>query len=302
MDPLSTLNERLADLVADVGNTLLTVAAGRRHPSTATPWAEDLAVTTSRALRGASTATVRLPDGNVVEAAVVGTDAGTDLAVLRVPGLKPPRWSEGHDLRVGHLVVVLGRPGENAGVDLGIVSGLGGAWQSPHGGSIDRWIDVQGSLPPGYSGGPLVALDGSVVGVNSRGLLRGGTTVPTATVRRVVEELLAHGRVRRGWLGIGAQGATLAASDATVAGQPRAVLVGSVATGSPAEAGGLRVGDLLVSLDGQALQGVEDLWAALSGDRVDRDLVAVVLRGGVRVEVTLRPSVRPEPQRGGRCG
>jgi S1-C subfamily serine protease len=131
--------------------------------------------------------------------------------------------------------------------------------------------------------------------------VRGGTTVSTSTVRRVAGELERHGRVRRGWLGIGAQGARLSAEDAEIAGQATGVLVGSVAEGSPAAAAGVRVGDLLLSLDGVPLTGVEALWSALSGDRVEAEVPIVLLRGGQRVERAVRPTARPEPE-ARRCG
>src|SRR4029453_420552 len=102
-----------------------------------------------------------------------------------------------HRLRVGHLVLALGRPGRTVQATLGIVSALGGAWRTPAGGQIDRYLQTDVVMYPGFSGGPLVDAAGQVVGLNTSAMLRGvSLTVPVATLRRVVEMLLAHGRVR----------------------------------------------------------------------------------------------------------
>ena len=135
-------------------------------------------------------------------ATLVGLDPGTDVAVLRVDGALPaPKWRDGEP-RVGELVLALGRPNGGIRATLGIVSFVGGARQTAQGGRIDRWLEVDGTLPPGFSGGPLVDADGAVLGMNTSSLARGGGTVPVATLRRVVDGILAHGQVRRGWLGV----------------------------------------------------------------------------------------------------
>jgi S1-C subfamily serine protease len=134
---------------------------------------------------------------------------------------------------------------------------------------------------PGFSGGPLVDASGSVVGVNTSGLLRGvSLTVPTATVARVVEELLAHGRVKRGYLGIGIQPVRLPADLAQQLGQETGLLLNQVREGSPAEKGGLMLGDTIVALDGEPVPHPDALQAVLSANRVGASLQARIIRAG----------------------
>ena len=151
---------------------------------------------------------VGLPDGSTVSATLVGRDPSTDLAVLRVQGveLAQAKQAEQEKLRVGHLVLALGRPGKSLRATLGIVSALGQEWVTPEGGRLDRYLQTDVVMYPGFSGGPLVDVDGKVLGLNTSALARGRSiTVPVLSIGRVVESLLAHGRVRRGYIGVGAQ-------------------------------------------------------------------------------------------------
>jgi S1-C subfamily serine protease len=149
------------------------------------------------------------------------------------------------------------------------------------GGTIDRFMQIDAVMYPGFSGGALVSAEGRVAGVMTSGLLRGATmAVPTETVRRVVDALLAHGRIRRGFLGVGAQSVRLPESAAADAGQAAGLLVVSVEPGSPADQAGLLLGDTLLVLDGTPLESMEDLLAVLSGDRVGRPVEVRLLRGG----------------------
>lgn len=240
------------------------------------------------------TVTVQRGDGVAVEARVVGHDRSTDLLLLQVPGggLSPAPWVDGAAVRVGHLALVLGRPGASVRAALGMVSGLGGAFRTPLGGQLDRLIHVDATLPPGCVGGVLADLSGGVLGVNTDGLVQGGTTIPTATVRRVVGQLLAHGSVQRGYLGVGVQAAALPPEAAAVAGQPRGLVVVAVESDSPAAAARLTVGDVLLTVDGAPLEHLDQLILALQDLRPAPTMVRV-LRGGAVVEVAVELSARP---------
>ena len=133
--------------------------------------------------------TVGLPNGDTVAASLVGRDPTTDLAVLRADAaLTPAEWSEPESLRVGHLVLALGRPGRTVQATLGIVSALGDQWRTPAGGTVDRYLQTDVVMYPGFSGGALVDAAGKVLGVNSSALMRGTSlALPVPTLRRVVE-------------------------------------------------------------------------------------------------------------------
>jgi S1-C subfamily serine protease len=142
---------------------------------------------------------------------------------------------------------------------------------------------------PGFSGGPMVDSSGRFLGINSSALVRGGTTItiPAATVSRVVETLLAHGHVRRGYLGVGSQPSRLPAAIASQLGQETGLLLVSVEPNSPAERGKLFMGDTIVSLDGQPVRHLDDLFAVLSGDRVGTAVPVKFLRGGQVQELSV---------------
>lgn len=329
LDPFA-LSQQLADVVEELSPSLLSVHAGRRRLS-ATAWSADLAVTTLRALRPhagrgrgrgpfrrhgrhpsrhhghrhehdhhENTAlpadlevTVALPGGETRAASVVGHDPSTDLVVLSLPGggLTPAPWADTDGVRVGNLVLVLGRPGATTRATWGMVSGTAGAFQTALGGQIDRYLQVDATLNPGMVGGLLTDLRGRALGLNTDGLVQGGVTIPTETIRRVVGALLQHGKLQRGYLGVGVQPATLPAEAAEAAGQPQGLVVVSVEADSPAAEAGITVGDILLTLDEAPLSHLAQLVSALGHDQVGQAKAIGFLRGGVpfAVEVTVAP-------------
>jgi S1-C subfamily serine protease len=281
---LQDLSDALAATVEATGPSIVRVEARRRMPATGVVWSADgLIVTAHHVVERGSKISVGLPDGQAVAATLVGRDPTTDLAVLRVEAadLAPPTWAEPDALRVGHLVLALGRPGRTVQATLGVVSALGGSWRTRVGGQIDRYLRTDVVMYPGFSGGPLVNAPGRVVGVNTSALLRGTSlALPTTTVRRVVEDLVAHGGVRRGYLGVGTQPARLPKPLAGQLGQETGLLLVSVEPGSPAEKDGLFMGDTIVAFDGQPTRHHDDLLALLSGDRVGATVPIRIVRGG----------------------
>ena len=169
---------------------------------------------------------------------------------------------------------------------LGIVNALSKGWRTPAGGELDTYLQSDVVMYPGFSGGPLVSAAGEVMGVNSSALLRGvSLAIPTATVRQVVETLLTHGRVRRGYLGVSAQVVRLPVALAQQIDQETGLLLGSVEPGSPAEKAGLFMGDTIVALDGQPVRHLDDLLALLSGERVGASVPVRIVRGGQMTDV-----------------
>jgi S1-C subfamily serine protease len=252
-------------------------------------------VTTHHVLEWEEDIGVGFPDGSTATASVVGRDPSTDLAVLRVAGAtpEPTEWDDAGEVKAGHLVMSLSRPGTQIRAELGLVGGVGEAWRTPLGGRIDTEIRTDLGIHTGFSGSALIDLRGRVLGVNTAGIYRATVSlIPTATVRRVVEALLAHGQVRRGYLGIGTQPARLPAELAERLVQPSALLVLSVQPGSPADQAGLVLGDVLLAFGGTPLRHPGELLPLLDEERVGKEVSLSLLRAGevrdVRVTVGAR--------------
>ena len=280
------ISDALAATVEAMGPSIVRVEARRRFPATGIVWTRDgIIVTAHHVLEQDENIRLGLPGGQIVTATLVGRDPTTDLAVLRVTAqeLVPPVWAEpdGASLRLGHLVLALGRPGRSVQATLGIVSVRGESWRTPVGGLIDHYIQTDIVMYPGFSGGPLVNAAGQVIGLNTSALLRGlSLTVPVATMRRVVEVLLAHGKISRGYLGISTQAVRLPAVLMEPLQQETGLLVMTVEPNSPAEQGGLLLGDVLVTMDGTPVRHPDDLLTFLSADRIHTAVLVRLVRGG----------------------
>jgi S1-C subfamily serine protease len=296
---LQEVSDALATTVAAVSPGIVRVEARRRLPASGLVWSRDgIIVTTHHVIEQDDNIRVGLHGGQTVAATLVGRDATTDLAVLRAASaeLEPPAWAEpaGSELRVGHLVLALGRPGQRVQATLGIVSALGESWRTPAGGLIERYVQTDIVMYPGFSGGPLVNMSGQVLGLNTSALLRERSlTIPLATLRRVSDMLLAHGRVRRGYLGVSTQPVRLPAVLAERLGQETGLLLITVESNSPAEQGGLLLGDTLVALDGAPLRHPDDLLACLSTERIGTTVLVRMVRGGEVQERSIVIGERP---------
>jgi S1-C subfamily serine protease len=282
---LSNLSNELAGVVHSAGRGIVRVEARRRLPASGIVWsAEGTIVTAHHVVRREEGIEIGLPDGSTIPATLAGRDPTTDVAVLqaKASGLEPAEPASLDGLRVGHLVLALGRPGRTVQATLGIVSALGEeAWRTPAGGQLDRYLQTDVVMYPGFSGGPLVGADGRVLGLNTSALLRGvSLAVPVTSLASVVESLLAHGRLRRGWLGVGAQAVRLPAAVAEELDQETGLLLISVQPDSPAEQGGLLLGDTIVGLAGEPVRHMDDLLRLLSGDRVGAATPVRIVRGG----------------------
>ena len=291
---LQNLSNDLAETVATAGPAVVRVEARDRLPASGIAWSADgVVVTAHHVVERDDNINIGLSDGRTIPAALVGRDPTTDLAVLRAEtsGLSAPSWAGADDLRVGHLVLALGRPGNNVRATMGIVGALGKSWRTPSGGTLDRYLQTDLVMYPGFSGGPLVGADGRVLGLNTSALLRGvSLTVPSSTLRRVVEALLAHGRISRSYLGVGSQPTRLPDGLVDQLGQETGLLLVSVEPGSPAEEGKLYLGDTIVALDGQPVRHLDDLLSNLGSDRIGNTVPVRIVRGGQvqDVDVTLR--------------
>ncbi|MBF6590872.1 MAG: PDZ domain-containing protein, partial [Ktedonobacterales bacterium] len=190
----------------------------------------------------------------------------------------------------------IGRPTtEGPRVSFGAVSAIEGPRRSWQGSELEGIIFADVTLYPGFSGGPLVDLSSRVVGLSSSHLTRqSSSALPVATLRRVATTLLTHGRVKRGYLGIGTQPVPLPEALAQKAGvsQPSALVIISVEPGSPAEQGGLMLGDLVVAIAGQPVTDAEALLSQLSGEKIGQTLPVKILRGGEARDLTITVAER----------
>ena len=290
------LSKSLVETVARAAAAVVRVDGGRRGSCSGVVWSADGAVVTANhGVEGEDEVEVGLPSGDTVAAAVVGRDPSTDLAVLRVGsagGLAPAAWSD-EPLAVGQLLLGLTRPGRGPRAALGLVSRLGDGWRTPGGGRIDRYVEVDLAPHPGFSGGLVLDLAGRAVGLSMAGFTRGAPlALPATTLRRVATALLAHGALRRGYLGVATLGVRLPPPLAAASGSPEALLVSAVEDGSPAARAGLSVGDLLLALDGVPLREVGDLLPLLDEERIGQVAQARLARGGAIREVELTIGAR----------
>jgi len=289
---LQEVSNGLAAMVETVGPGVVRVEARRRLAASGVVWAEDgLIVSANHVVKRDDKIKIGLAEGKTVSATLVGRDPSTDLAVLRAEtnNLPRPTWAkaEAQTMGVGHLVLALGRPGKTVQATLGIISALSeDSWRTPAGGVLDRYLQTDVVMYPGFSGGPLVDAEGQVLGLNTSALLRGiSLTVPGNSVGTVVETLLTHGHVRRGYLGVSTQPVRLPEALKQQLNQETGLLLVSVDEAGPAGGGGLLLGDTIVALDNVTVRTYDDLLALLSADRVGQEVTVRLVRGGQVEEI-----------------
>jgi S1-C subfamily serine protease len=295
---LLALSNDLAGAVEHAGRAVVAVNARPRMPSSGVHWRQGVIVTADHTIKREEDITVMLPDGRPVPAILAGRDASTDLAVLKLQGIELPTADIGDSsaLKVGHLVLAVARPGERGlSASLGVISALSGAWRTWSGGQIDQFVRLDVALYPGFSGGPLVDTQGRVVGLNTSGPRSVVLAIPTATVNRVVDQLLDKGRIARGYLGLGMQPIRLpdALKNSLNLSGHGGIIVVAVEVDSPAERAGMLIGDVLVALDGRPMSDTADVLAMLGPERVDHEVRATIIRGGTLSELTILVGERP---------
>lgn len=285
---LTELSAALATAVSQSDSGIVRVEGRRRLGATGIVWGEGLILTANHVVSRDDGLKIGLPTGEQASASLVGRDPSTDLALLKTDasGLTPLTEGNKQELGVGNLVLALGRPGRTVQATLGIVSALGDGWRTQLGGQIDRYLQTDVVMYPGFSGGPLVDAAGQLIGLNTSALGRGvSLTIPTPTLARVADALQAHGRVQRGYLGVSTQRVHLPDNLKAELNQKRGLLVVSVENDSPAAQAGLTLGDTLVTFAGSPVQSHDDLLALLAGDVVGTAVSARFVRGG-QVHIT----------------
>ena len=251
-------------------------------------------VTNRHVIENASEITVTLLDNRHFQAQVVGSDEGTDIAVLKAaaPHLSEMPLGDSSHVEVGDWVVAIGNPfGLKHTVTAGIVSALGRTGLHPHG--YEDFIQTDASINPGNSGGALVNLNGELIGINSAILSKDGGNIgigfaiPVNMVKAVMDQLITYGEVKRGIVGIKLRDLTPEAAESLQLVNARGVEISEVASGSAADRAGIKVGDVAVSMNGVSLESAAQLRNALGLLRVGQSVEMHVLRNGAERSVTL---------------
>jgi S1-C subfamily serine protease len=296
---LAAWSEQLAAAVEAAGQHVValqnpnsTFAAGILWPAAT----GTVVVTADHALHQQDLQSVSLPDGRHIGAKVAARDPGTDIAVLRLsePVAAPQLPASEEVWKPGHIVLAVGRSNE-AGLtaSMGIISVAAGAWRTWRGGQVDQMLRLDMGLYPGASGGIVVSASQSLIGMATQGLSRiGSIALPFVTLNRVVEALLAGGRVVRGYLGVGMQPIALPDHLSQKKYSHGHILV-SVEPDGPAEHAGLMLGDILLAMQGKVIEDTNGLMAFLDADSVGRQLTVDILRGGQLHSVPVVVGARP---------
>jgi S1-C subfamily serine protease len=255
-------------------------------------------LTNSHVVHGASGIEATLTDGRAFPAYLVGDDPDSDLAVLRLHADNPAHAELGDSgaIRVGQLVIAIGNPfGFQCSVTAGVVSALGRSLRSGTGRLIDDIVQTDAALNPGNSGGPLVTAQGGIIGINTA-IIRPAQglcfAIASNTAKFVVAELLRHGKVRRSYIGVGAQTVALPRRVVRFHGLHEEAAARVIATGSPAARAGLQIGDTIVAFDGLPVTGIDALHRLMTADRAGRSVGLSVLRLSQKIDLTITPSER----------
>jgi S1-C subfamily serine protease len=292
---LIDLSNQLADAVESAGASVVQVY-GHRRPGSGLVYAEDVVLTTARALGGEDGLHVRTHDGTARDAQLAGWDPATNLAVLRVAnlGLPASRVSTTPP-RVGHLAVALARSWSNVlTASTGIVSVIGGPLPTGRRHAIDQVIRTTAPMHDGFSGGAFLDAGGALIGVATAARIRGfGVVIPAAIAWKTAATVLEHGSVKRGYLGIAAQSVRLPDDQRPSADRSTALLAVGITPGSPAAAAGVLVGDVIADFDGRPVGSPEDLLDLLGG-RTGQTVTLRVVRGGTSQDVAIAVGERPE--------
>ena len=279
---LRMLSNQMADAVERIGTALVLVNGRQRQPASGVVYGQDLVLTADHVLEREDDLTIQTHDKRTLPAQFVGRDLATDLAVLRVAnlGLEAATTSE-ETARVGQMVIAVGRTANDGPMaSSGVVSIIGGPLRTGRGVSLERYIRTDATPYPGFSGGPLIDTQGAVIGVLTTGLVNGiALAIPMDIAKNIADTLVKQGYIKRGYLGISSQLVRLPDAQRGGRAQEYGSLIVKVDENSPAQKGGLMLGDILVALDGHAITDSEDLQVLLTGDRVGKAIPIDVIRG-----------------------
>jgi S1-C subfamily serine protease len=292
-DLLEQFSGVLADRVAAAGPSVVAIGTGRRHVS-GILWRPDVVVTSAQMLPNRGEFTLRRAGADMT-AKLVGSDPGTNVAVLRLaqpiqatlPAVAPALP------RAGALALLVGADDTgNPTGRLAMVHATGPEWHSQAGGRIDSLLRLAARLGTD-EGGPTLDAAGGLLGMSTAGPRRRALVIPAATVERVLDPLLAEGRIARGWLGVSLQPVTVPDSLRAAAGRDSGMMVVNLAAGGPAALAGVLPGDILLDLDGTPVRRARALAAAMGPEQIGRSVTVRLLRAGALQTLSVTIAARP---------
>jgi len=294
MESLLSLSNAIADIVNNIAPSVVQVH-GRRRPGSGLVCANEFVLTMATTLGRNDGLHVRTHDGREFNAELAGWDPATNLAVLKAAGLGAPALSPSTaSPRTGHFAIAIARSWSNVvTATSGLVSIIGGPLRTGRRGSIETIIRTSAPMHDGFAGGAFVDASGGLIGVATASAIRGlGVVIPASIAWQTAAALQQHGHIKRGYLGIASQPVHLPEWQRSPDARG-ALLVVHVTPGSPAAAAGVMVGDVLVDFDGQRVESPDDLLDLLVGERVGRQVVLQLFRGGASASVTITVGERP---------
>ena len=262
-------------------------------------------LTNYHVVEAADSIEVGLDDGRKFSAQLIGADPDTDLAVLKIDAsqIKPIRVNEQQTLHVGDVVLAIGNPfGVGQTTTMGIISALNRTGLGIS--TYENFIQTDAAINPGNSGGALINIDGSLIGINtaiysesdSSGSLGIGFATPAQTALKIMDEIIAHGKVRRGWLGLEPQDVTADIAKAFNLKQTRGVIIASMVNNGPAAKAGLMVGDIIIQLNTEPVTGVSQMMHDIASIPPQTAIRLKVLRGGKPVDLQVVLAERPQAE------
>ncbi|MGE4535086.1 MULTISPECIES: Do family serine endopeptidase [Halomonas] len=264
---------------------------------------EGYVLTNHHVIGGADQIQVALRDGRETLARVVGTDPESDLAVLRIDldALPVIELADSTQVAIGDVALAIGNPfGVGQTVTMGIISATGRSHLGLN--AYEDFIQTDAAINPGNSGGALISAEGAMVGINTAIFSRSGGSqgigfaIPANLARNILEELVTHGRVIRGWLGVEAQELNAALANSFGLQVPRGVIIADVVPGGPADQAGLRPGDVLLSIDGRPILDARETMSDIAAVEPGQTLPLTVVRGGERLALSVEVGERPPPE------
>lgn len=295
MSALKDLSNDLANLVDKASQSVVRVDARRGRAGTGIAWDSGLILTANHVVEQEEDIEVVVGE-KTTKAKLVGRDPATDIALLKADGLSAPAMPRAKvsELKPGQIVIAIGRPG-SLKATFGTISSVSSPWRGWRGSEIEHVVQTNAPLYPGFSGGPLVDVDGRAVGMNSWVFGRGdGRAIAMDVAERVVESLKKDGRIKRPYLGIGTQQVPLPDAVKSQVNQDSGLLVVAIEPKSPADQAGLLQGDTLVALDGSPTRSLDDLFSGLRKLTVGSSHALRLIRAGEikDVSVTLGEATR----------
>jgi S1-C subfamily serine protease len=293
---MAALSAELAAAAARVAPSIVEVLGRPRRPATGIVVGPERVMTTAHSLDEGEGLKIRTPAGQTVQAAIVGAHHAADLVLVQARGLDAPALTfHTKQAGVGSLALLSGRSSRgDARARLTMISGVSGPVQMPDGSRLDRLLVLSWSPYPGFSGSAVTAADGMLLGMATAALFRGtAVAVPAGIVQSAIDEIVRHGGVRRGFLGVSTHPVRVPERQRQDASAAGGLLIVGLSEGGPAERAGLMVGDIMIEAGGARVAMPEDLLTLLTGDRVGGPLDVRVLRGGALQTTAVTVGERP---------